>query len=121
MNVRTALNLSLRITDTRDGSVLDRSYDHFPVRIGRNALNDLPLEFKFVSQFHAVLDKTATGSVTVRDVGSRNGTMVGGRPLPAHERIDLAQTGYAFESALSGCSVRCPRERQGRRATSERR
>ncbi len=51
------LALSVRVTNTQDGTVLDRIFDRFPVRIGRSGLNDLVLDFGFVSNFHAAIER----------------------------------------------------------------
>ncbi len=96
MNPSTTLTLSLHVTDTRSGAALQRQFRRFPVRLGRNALNDLPLDFGFVSQFHVVLEKSEQ-SVMLRDLGSRNGATVNGQRIVAHERHDLAASGYVFE------------------------
>jgi len=50
------------------------------VALGRDALCELPLRAGGVSRRHAELETTATG-FTVKDGGSRNGTMLGGLPI----------------------------------------
>lgn len=50
------------------------------VTIGRDALCDLPLRAGGVSRRHAELEATPAG-FTVRDGGSRNGTLLGGLPI----------------------------------------
>lgn len=47
-------------------------FQHLPIRIGRNPLNDFVLEFTTVSSFHARIEDS-NGSLCVRDLGSRNG------------------------------------------------
>ncbi len=69
--VPTSFGLVLRATDLRTGGVLDRSFDRFPIRIGRSALNDLQLAFSFVSHFHVVIGP--------------------------HQVIDFASVAFAFE------------------------
>jgi type VI secretion system protein ImpI len=59
-----------------------------PVRIGRNSLNDLVLAYNFVSQFHATL-ALHDGKLVLRDLGSTNGVVVGGRRVPANAFVDL--------------------------------
>jgi type VI secretion system protein ImpI len=58
----------------------ERVFRTSPIRIGRSSLNDLALESSYVSQYHAVLsfDETAIEYV---DLGSTNGSLVGGSPL----------------------------------------
>src|SRR5262245_17591956 len=46
-------------------------------RIGKAASNDLQLNDPTVSRFHAVIERTQRG-LLLRDLGSTNGTMVGG-------------------------------------------
>lgn len=91
-----AFGLRLIIRDSRDGTQFDRKAAAFPVRIGRNPLNDVPLDYPFISQFHAVLE--LEGSVlTLRDLGSRNGTQINGQPLPPQQPIDLGPYQYQFQ------------------------
>jgi len=91
-----AFGLRLIIRDSRDGTQFDRVAASFPVRIGRNPLNDIQLDYPFVSQFHAVLELEGTNLV-LRDLGSRNGTQLGdGRPLPPQQPTDLGAYQYRF-------------------------
>jgi adenylate cyclase len=53
------------------------------VSIGRDAKNDLVLDDLRVSRHHAVIRDTPDG-LTVRDLGSGNGTIVNGQPLSAN-------------------------------------
>jgi type VI secretion system protein ImpI len=89
------LGLVLRITDTRDGSMNEHPFVRFPVRIGRNQLNDLTLPHPFVSQFHCIVE-LHEGELTLRDLGSRNGTLVPNGRAPAHEPLALAQANNSF-------------------------
>ena len=90
------LGLKLRITNTRDNSVIERTFDRFPVRIGRNQLNDMMLDFPFVSQFHAVLELT-NGALMLRDLGSKNGTLLRGTGrVPPNTVVNLSSTNYEF-------------------------
>ena len=57
---------------------------HVPWRIGRGPDNDLVLASMAVSRHHAEIARTGRGLV-VRDMGSRNGVVVDGRP--AHEAV----------------------------------
>jgi predicted component of type VI protein secretion system len=51
------------------------------VRIGRNALNELTLEEGFVSQFHGVIRLGDDGRLHYQDLGSTNGSTLGGSRL----------------------------------------
>lgn len=86
----------MRVVNTQDGSVLDRTFDRSPVRIGRSSLNELPIQASFVSQYHAVLEFDAT-RLTLRDLGSTNGTALrtSGR-VPPNTSIDLTQQNFEF-------------------------
>jgi type VI secretion system protein ImpI len=86
----------MRVTNTQDGSVLERTFDRSPVRIGRSSLNELPIQASFVSQYHAVLEFDAT-RVVLRDLGSTNGTALrsSGR-VPPNTSIDLSQQNFEF-------------------------
>jgi hypothetical protein len=57
----------------------------FPIRpgvatIGRSTVNDIVLNDGTISQRHATIEYSRTG-VLLRDLGSTNGTYVGGRPI----------------------------------------
>lgn len=91
-----AQGIGIRITDLRNQSSRDQVFRRLPVRIGRNALNDILVQEGFVSQFHAVLELNQ-GRLTIRDVGSTNGTQVAGAGrIPPNQAVDLAQHGYQF-------------------------
>ncbi len=58
-------------------------------RVGRSGDNDLVIDEPAVSQFHAVVTWSSPGEWELRDLGSRNGTWVGGERLKAGERKTL--------------------------------
>ena len=91
-----AQGLAVRVFNTIEQSSTDYSFRRLPIRIGRNQLNDLVLDFPFVSQFHAVLEPGGRG-LLLRDLGSTNGTTLRatGR-LPANQVADLAEHQYEF-------------------------
>src|SRR5690606_32843063 len=64
----------------------DYTFSASPVRIGRNPLNDLPLPFPFVSGWHAVVRFDEHGAKFF-DLGSTNGTMLGGRRVQPGEGV----------------------------------
>ena len=92
-----AIGLRLRVTNTQDRNVVEHTFDRFPVRIGRNPLNDFALDSPFVSQFHAVLELHGGNTLMVRDLGSKNGTMLrhAGKVQP-HQLVDLGPSNYEF-------------------------
>ncbi len=82
--------------DTEDGSQTVLTFHRLPVRIGRNALNDIPLPSGYVSQFHAVVDMSGD-TILLWDLGSRNGTFLPSQGnAPPNSAIDLATTNYEF-------------------------
>ncbi|MFJ9035467.1 FHA domain-containing protein [Streptomyces sp. NPDC102406] len=51
------------------------------IRVGRSADADVPLDDPDVSRLHCAVTLAADGQVSVKDLGSTNGTTVDGRPL----------------------------------------
>ncbi len=104
--------------------VNEKSWDHVPlpagatVRIGRDPANDIVLERPTVSRFHAEVIRRPSG-VTIRDLGSRNGTSLGGRPVssaalkegaeirigPYRTRFDGQSLALAHEGAIRRLSA----------------
>jgi type VI secretion system protein ImpI len=87
--------VGVRVQDSLNNQVFDRVFSRLPVRIGRNALNDLLLEHNFVSQFHAVLELQG-GQLALRDLGSTNGTLLKGGRVPPNQSVFLANHGFEF-------------------------
>src|ERR1700722_9107073 len=58
--------------------------DGGPLTIGRNFTNLLVIEESMASRFHCVIEKVDKGFV-VRDLKSRNGTLVNGKPVQSAE------------------------------------
>jgi pSer/pThr/pTyr-binding forkhead associated (FHA) protein len=60
------------------------------ITVGRDQSNDVVLPHRSVSKFHAVIRKDpATGSLSIWDLGSLNGTTANGRYLPEGEACAL--------------------------------
>lgn len=59
-----------------------------PVRIGRNPLNDLVLEERYVSQWHAVI-RFDGARVVYLDLGSTNPTTLNGQPVTRNIEIEI--------------------------------
>ena len=96
-----AIGLKLQIGNSITNTTETLVFGQFPVRIGRNPLNDLRLQSGFVSQFHAVLELSGD-SLMLRDLGSKNGTTLRSGRAPAHEVVDLTSCDGEFSiSALS--------------------
>ena len=82
--------LVARVTDTQTNQSFDVTYERFPLRIGRNQLNDLHIDRPYVSQFHAAID-VRDRQILVRDLGSTNGTAYGGQRLARDTPVDVTQ------------------------------
>jgi type VI secretion system protein ImpI len=88
--------LEVKIINTQEGTTTERRFERFPVRIGRNPLNDLQLDSAYVSQFHAIVDLVGEKPHLV-DLGSRNGTLVPGHGrVQPQTSIDLTPYGNEF-------------------------
>jgi DNA-binding NtrC family response regulator len=57
--------------------------------IGRGRDCSLAIEDSSISRQHARLAVNARGTLSLTDLGSANGTMVGGRPIPPHRAVPL--------------------------------
>jgi type VI secretion system protein ImpI len=94
--------LVARVFDTQANQSFDVTFERFPVRIGRNQLNDLHIDRPYVSQFHAAID-LRDRQIWVRDLGSTNGTVVTGRRLARDTPCDVTQ---AAEFAIGPVVIR---------------
>ncbi|MGK4003700.1 type VI secretion system-associated FHA domain protein [Sorangium sp. So ce1036] len=81
--------LSARVSDTQANQSFEASFERFPVRIGRNQLNDLHIDRPYISQFHAAVD-VRDRRILVRDLGSTNGTMFAGHRLARDTAVDVS-------------------------------
>jgi hypothetical protein len=74
---------TLRLRDARGAEVFASPLrETCVVHVGRSRDNDVTLADESVSRFHAALTVTAAGVMTVRDLGSANGTFVRERRTP---------------------------------------
>jgi len=80
--------LLARVFDTQANQQFDVTFERFPVRVGRNQLNDLHLDRPYVSQFHAAID-VRDRQIFIRDLGSTNGTVVAGHRLARDTPIEV--------------------------------
>jgi type VI secretion system protein ImpI len=83
--------LVARVFDTQANQQFDVTFERFPVRIGRNQLNDLQIDRPYVSQFHAAID-VRERQIFVRDLGSTNGTVFSGHRLVRDQPIEVTAT-----------------------------
>jgi type VI secretion system protein len=84
------LPLVIRIKDAESQPPMEKQYvfTQSPVRIGRNQLNDIPINRPFVSLFHALVrfDKK---SISVVDLGSTNGVNVKGQRISKNVPVKI--------------------------------
>ncbi|HZL20509.1 MAG TPA: type VI secretion system-associated FHA domain protein [Polyangia bacterium] len=101
--------MSLEITVKLPGSTTNRTLTFLesPIRIGRNQLNDIPIDDPFVSEWHGTIRFDDEG-ISYADLGSTNGSVIDGirlaknapTRLTAESRILLGR----IELAISGRS-----------------
>lgn len=80
--------LVARVFDTQANQQFEATFERFPVRIGRNQLNDLQIDRPYVSQFHAAID-LRDRQIFLRDLGSTNGTVYQGHRLVRDQPVDV--------------------------------
>ncbi|MFI6446082.1 FtsK/SpoIIIE domain-containing protein [Kitasatospora sp. NPDC050543] len=85
------------------------------IRIGRSSEADVPLDDPDVSRLHLALHLAPDGRVTVRDLGSTNGTTLDGRFVTADEDVPLGEPGLLRlgESTLQVATHPASGERPG--------
>lgn len=86
-----AVALVARVIDTQANQSFDVTYERFPVRIGRNQLNDLPIDRPYVSQFHAAIE-VRDKQIIAKDLGSTNGTVFAGRRMTRDTPVDITSS-----------------------------
>ncbi|MFO0615510.1 MAG: type VI secretion system-associated FHA domain protein [Polyangiaceae bacterium] len=84
--------LVARVFDTQANQSFDVTFERFPVRIGRNQLNDLPIDRPYVSQFHAAIDVRNDRQIFVKDLGSTNGTLFQSQRLARETPVEITAT-----------------------------
>ncbi len=80
--------LVVRVEDTSDHSMVEYTFTHSPVRIGRSGRNDLPLPHRFVSASHGVVE-FSLHERRYTDLGSTNGSVLDGAQLAARVPVPL--------------------------------
>jgi type VI secretion system protein len=84
------LPLVVRVEGLQTKEPLLRVFDHSPIRIGRNNLNDLPLDDPFVSLWHGMLRFDERG-VQYMDLASTNGSQLDGAKLGNNTFVPLGE------------------------------
>ena len=80
--------LSVRVENCATHQFTEHTFQRSPVRIGRNALNELSLQEGYVSLSHAVL-RFDPERIQVIDLGSTNGTHVDGVRIESNVPVTL--------------------------------
>ncbi|MCA9059775.1 MAG: FHA domain-containing protein, partial [Planctomycetaceae bacterium] len=115
----------------------------FPFRIGRRAELQMTIKSPIVSSCHAELIRTQQNDLSIRDLGSTNGTFVNGERISGERQLrdgDLVEIGdclirlHEFRTPLRGChlatipgestlqktqSIECPEELIAKRSFLE--
>jgi len=91
--------LVIRVEDTQRGTTTDYAFRQGPVRIGRNARNDLCLLARFVSGWHGLVEFDEAG-IRYTDLSSTNGTLVDGSRLPDRVAIPIQSGASLWIGAL---------------------
>ncbi len=125
-SVSTAFPLIVRVEDLETGTSSEHVFRRSPVRVGRNALNELTLQSPFVSLSHAVLRFDAERTEVI-DLGSTNGVLVEGKrveanvPVPVTPQSDvrIGSLRFHFGRGPSAAAPPAREQTQFRRATEE--
>jgi predicted component of type VI protein secretion system len=88
---RRVMQLEVQVKDVFTGQVKTLRFSTPSVRLGRNQLNDIPLDDPFVSEWHGII-RIDSPTVAYVDMGSTNGTLLGGKRLPKNVPTPLAAT-----------------------------
>ncbi len=84
-----SIALTAQVLDTQSNQSFEATFDRFPVRLGRNQLNDLHVDRPFISQFHASIEISGT-QIWVKDLGSTNGTVFQGQKLVRDQPAEVS-------------------------------
>jgi predicted component of type VI protein secretion system len=80
--------LDINVKNVVTGTTETNRFTQSPVRIGRNQLNDIPIEDPFVSEWHGII-RFEGDSVAYFDMGSTNGTLLDGKRVPKNVAAPL--------------------------------
>ena len=85
------MTLHVTIFDPETGQTREHGFVRSPVRIGRDAGNELRLPFSFISARHAVI-QFDDDRAEFLDAGSTNGVLREGRRLPSRQAVPIVDT-----------------------------
>jgi len=100
---RIVSRLLLRVDDGPDAGVVYRSSGEATISVGASPDNQLVLRDRAISRYHLEL-RLGPHGIVVQDLGSRNGTYVGGvrierAAVPAKTRLVLGRSAIVIEDA----------------------
>lgn len=104
-NVPRVLPLLIQVANKETGAQIEAGFKRSPVRIGRNALNDLAIDESFVSQWHGLV-RFEGDATTYLDLGSTNGTELDGSRLEKNVEVEV---GPETKLAIGPLRVTCVR------------
>ena len=83
--------IQVQLKDLRTGEQKTLWFEQSPIRIGRNQLNNVAIDDRYVSEWHGIIRFDASG-VYYFDLGSTNGTSLEGKRLPKNTVTPLDGT-----------------------------
>ena len=83
-----AMVIQVQLKDMRTGEPKTLWFEQSPIRIGRNQLNNIAIDDRFVSEWHGMIRFDASG-IHYFDLGSTNGTSLDGQRLPKNTATPL--------------------------------
>jgi len=107
--------MSLHVVTT-DGSPFDHALDGESFVIGRSSKADLTIPDRSMSRMHARIYQDQ-GAWFVEDLGSRNGTLLGGRPVERPVRLGHSSVIQVGSTSITLREATRPAESSGRFAT----
>ena len=85
------MTVHVTVFDPETGQTREHGFVRSPVRIGRDAGNELRLPFAFISARHAVI-QFDDDRAELLDAGSTNGILREGRRLPSRQAVPIVDT-----------------------------
>src|SRR5215468_495809 len=108
--------LSVRVENLATRESVEHTFQRSPVRVGRNALNELTLNEGYVSLSHAVL-RFDPEKIQVIDLGSTNGTLVNGVRIESNVPVTVNE---GSELRIGDLKFHLSRAAAGRTSAPER-